>query len=150
MAATTTVTITASYNGTTRTGTLTVTTPAGDPPPATLQSMSVSPSTRRPAASGVQGRVSALGPRQQAARTVSLSSSNPAWRSVPASVTVAGGASTFTFPISTSAVEHVDDGHDLRDLRRRDHDLDADGTPRATTAADATLTVTSPGGAASA
>jgi len=97
-----TVTITASYNGGTRTGTLTVTTPAGDPPPATLQSISVSPSTVT-GGEGASGTVRLSGPPPQAA-TVTLSSSNPGAVTVPATVTITAPSSTFTFPISTSAV----------------------------------------------
>jgi hypothetical protein len=98
-----TVTITASYNGGTRTGTLTVTTPAGDPPPATLQSISVSPSTVA-GGDGASGTVRLSGPPPQGGATVTLSSSNPGAVTVPATVTITAPSSTFTFPISTSAV----------------------------------------------
>jgi len=97
------ITITATYNGATRTGTLTVTTPAGDPPPATLQDISVNPTTVT-GGSGASGTVRLSGPPPGGSATVSLSSSNPSVASVPASVTMSGGASTFTFPIPTSAV----------------------------------------------
>ena len=103
VAASKTITITAAYNGATRTGTLTVTTPAGNPPPVTLQSISVSPSTVT-GGDGASGTVRLSGPPPGGSATVSLSSSNPSVASVPASVTMSGGASTFTFPISTSAV----------------------------------------------
>jgi hypothetical protein len=103
VAASRSITITASYNGDTRTGTLTVTTPAGDPPPATLQSVSVSPQTVT-GGSGASGTVRLSGAAPQGGATVTLSSSNTSVASLPATVTVAGGASAASFSISTSAV----------------------------------------------
>ena len=103
VAASTTVTITASYNGGSRTGTLTVT-PAGAPPPApTLQRLAVSPETVT-GGSGSQGVVILSGAAPAGGTTVSLSSANSSVASVPASVTVAEGASNAVFAISTSAV----------------------------------------------
>ncbi|MDX6475434.1 MAG: hypothetical protein QOH95_945 [Gaiellaceae bacterium] len=97
------ITITASYNGATRTGTLAVTTPAADPPPATLQSVSVSPQSVT-GGTGAQGTVRLSGAAPQGGATVSLSSSNTGAASLPGTVTVAGGVSSATFSISTSAV----------------------------------------------
>ncbi|NUR78493.1 MAG: hypothetical protein HOQ28_19680 [Thermoleophilia bacterium] len=98
-----TVVITASYNGTTRTGTLTVTPPGAPPPPATIQSVSVSPAAVT-GGSTAQGAVTLSGAAPQAGATVSLSSSNAGAATVPASVTIPSGASTATFAVSTSAV----------------------------------------------
>ena len=92
-----TATITATYAGATRTATLTV-----SPPPATLDSLALSPQT-------VQGGVSASGTvtLTRAAPTggalVTLSSSIPS-AVVTSSVTVASGATSATFAVTTTTV----------------------------------------------
>jgi hypothetical protein len=96
--ANTTATITASYSGVTRTATLTLTPPAAN---AALQSVSLNPSSAQ--GSGVAtGTVTVTAGGTSA--VVTLQSSNPGAASVPASVTVAAGATTATFSVSYSAV----------------------------------------------
>ena len=97
------VVITASLNGTTRTGTLTVT-PAGAPPPLpTVQRLVTSPDTVT-GGSGSQGVVTLSAAAPASGASVSLSSSNAGVAAVPASVTVSAGSATAVFSISTSAV----------------------------------------------
>ena len=103
VAANTIVTITAAYNGTTRTATLTVTPPAPPPAPATLQSLAVSPASLA-GGSSAQGTVTLTGAAPSTGAAVSLSSGNPGVASVPASVTVAAGGTSATFAVSTAAV----------------------------------------------
>jgi hypothetical protein len=105
----TTVTITGHYNGSTRTATLTVTpggsTPPPPPPPppaATLQSVSVSP-TSVTGGSSSQGTVFLSAGAPAGGASVSLSSGHAAV-SVPPSVIVAAGAASATFTASTTAV----------------------------------------------
>ena len=82
VAATHDVTITASFNGTTRTATLTVT-PAGAPPPApTLQSLAGEPG-QRDRRHGRAGRVVLSGAAPAGGAAVSLSSSNPGVAACP-------------------------------------------------------------------
>jgi hypothetical protein len=103
VAASTAVTITASYNGTSRSGSLTVT-PAGAPPPSgALQNLALSPSSVT-GGTGAQGALVLSGPAPAAGAVISLASSNPAVAAVPASATVAGGATSAVFAIATSAV----------------------------------------------
>jgi hypothetical protein len=100
VATTTPVTITATYNGATRTATLTVTPPATGP---TLQSVTVSPSSVA-GGSNTSGVVTLSGGAPQGGATVSLSSSNPAVASVPASVTVGSGTTAGGFTVATTSV----------------------------------------------
>ena len=78
------------YNGTTRTATLTVTPAASAPPPASLQSVALTPSSVV-GGSNAQGTVTLSGGAPQAGAVVSLSSSNPGVAGVPASLTVLPG-----------------------------------------------------------
>jgi hypothetical protein len=94
----TTVTITASYNGATRTATLTVTPNAGP----SITNLALSPSSVS-GGTTAQGAV-ILSSAADAAATVALSSSNPAVASVPASVTIAAGSQSGVFNITTSSV----------------------------------------------
>lgn len=103
VSASTAVVITASYNGTTRTGTLTVTPPAPDPPPATLQSLSLTPGSVT-GGSGAQGTVALSAGAPATGAAVSLSSSNPGIAAAPASVTVPAGSTSTIFNVSTSNV----------------------------------------------
>ena len=100
VATTTSVTITATYNGDTRTATLTVTPAAAGP---TLQSVTVSPSSVA-GGSNTSGFVMLSGGAPQGGATVSLSSSNPAVASVPASVTVGSGTTAVGFTVTTTSV----------------------------------------------
>ena len=95
--ASTAVTITAVWKTDTRTTTLTVN------PPPTLSSVSVSPSSVTGGSSST-GTVILTGAAPPGGAVVSLSSSNTAAARVPASVTVAQGATSATFTVTTSAV----------------------------------------------
>jgi hypothetical protein len=97
---TTPVTITATYNGVTRSATLTVT-PAAVAP--TLQSVTVSPSS---VAGGfnTSGFVTLSAGAPQAGAAVTLSSSNPALAGVPARVTIGSGATAVGFTVTTAHV----------------------------------------------
>ena len=100
---TTTVTITATYNGTTRTATVTVTPAVTTPPAATLQSVTISPASLV-GGSNAQGTVTLSGSAPQGGAIVALSSNNPDAAAVAGTVTVAAGAQTATFAVTTAAV----------------------------------------------
>jgi hypothetical protein len=100
VSANTLVTISASYNGVTKNATLTIT--PGAPPEASLQNLVVDSSVA--GGSSAQGAAILFAPAPQGGAVVSLSSSNPAVASVPASVTVAAGTQGIGFSISTTAV----------------------------------------------
>jgi hypothetical protein len=73
------------------------------PSPASLSAVSVSP-TSVVGGSPAQGTVTLTGGAPSGGALVSLSSANPSVAAVPASVTVASGASSVTFGVTTSAV----------------------------------------------
>ena len=99
VAANTTVTITATYNGTSRSGTLTVT-PVGAPQ-GFLSNLAVA----SPITGGSTGQGSVLlGAVAQTDAVVSLSSSNSSVASVPSTVTVPAANQVAAFNVSTSAV----------------------------------------------
>ena len=98
--ASTAVTISAAY-GATRTASLAVT-PAA-PPPATLSSLTLSPTSVIGGTQSSTGTVTLSGAAPAGGATVALSSSNGAAR-VPSSVAVVAGATSATFTVSTSAV----------------------------------------------
>lgn len=100
VSATTVVTITASYNGTTRSGNLTVN-PVGSST-STLTNLAVSPASVT-GGSTAQGAV-VLSAAATTATTVAISSSTPSVAAVPASVTVPVGSQSAVFAISTSSV----------------------------------------------
>ena len=97
--ATTSATITGAYGGATQSATLTVTPP---PPPPGPASLSVSPSTVE-GGNPVTGTVFLSVGAPPGGLVVSLSSSNTAAATVPATMIVHGGLSSGTFPISTLA-----------------------------------------------
>jgi len=99
--ATRTVTISASLNGTTRSAVLTVN-PPGAPAPVTLSALSLSP-TSVAGGNASTGTVTLSGAAPAGGAAVTLSSNNAA-ATVPGSVTVAAGATSATFAVSTSAV----------------------------------------------
>ncbi|MDX6621775.1 MAG: hypothetical protein QOK36_4161 [Gaiellales bacterium] len=101
--ASTAVVITATLNGATRTGTLTVTVAGAPPPLPTVQRLVTSPDTVS-GGSGSQGVVTLSAAAPAAGAAVSLSSSNTGVAAVPATVTVSPGSTTAVFNISTSAV----------------------------------------------
>ena len=78
-------------------------TPQAAPAPASLTALSVNPSSVT-GGSGSTGTATLTSGAPAGGAVVSLSSSNTAAAAVPASVTVAGGATTATFAVSTSAV----------------------------------------------
>ena len=101
----TTVTLTATFNGVTRSATLTVN-PSGAPPPppptVALTALSLNPTTVVGGNSST-GTVTLNAAAPGGGVVVSLSDNSPA-ASSPASVTVAGGATTASFAIATTAV----------------------------------------------
>jgi hypothetical protein len=99
--ASTTVTISASYAGVTKTASLTVH-PAAPPPPM-LTSLTLSP-TSVTGGNSSTGTVTLSGPAPSGGAQVALSSSDTSVAAVPSSVTVAAGATSATFTISTGSV----------------------------------------------
>jgi hypothetical protein len=97
----TAVSISAAYGGVTRTASITVA-PA-PPPPATLSSLTLNPTSVIGGTQSSTGAVMLSGPAPAGGATVMLSSSNGAAR-VPSSVTVVAGATSATFTVSSSAV----------------------------------------------
>ena len=97
------VTITASYNGTTRTGTLTVTPPASSTPLPTVQGLVLNPSSVVGGSSS-QATVTLSGAAPQGGSVVSLQNGNPSAATMPGDVTVAAGTTAAAFTISTHAV----------------------------------------------
>ena len=100
VATSTTVTISASYAGITKSASLTVN-PA--PPPPTLSSLTLNPSTVIGGVQSSTGRVTLSAPAPTGGATVTLSSSSGA-AGVPSSVFVPAGASSATFTVNTSIV----------------------------------------------
>jgi hypothetical protein len=96
------VTLSGTYQGTSRSTTLTVTPVPPPPPPASLNSLTLSP-TSVTGGGSAQGSVSLTSAAAAGGALVSLSSSNTAVASVPASVTVAAGATSATFTVATTA-----------------------------------------------
>jgi hypothetical protein len=100
--ASTSLTISGTYGGATRSATLTVTPPPAPPPPASLSTVVVNPASVTGGASS-QGTVTLTSPAAAGGLAVSLSSGSAA-ATVPAGVSVAQGATSATFTIATSAV----------------------------------------------
>ena len=100
VSASTVVTITATYNGTTRTGSLTVNPPGSST--STLSNLALSP-TSVSGGSSAQGAV-VLSAAATTATTITLSSSNTNVAAVPASVTVPTGSQSAVFNITTTGV----------------------------------------------
>ncbi len=102
VASLTTVSISASYGGATRSASLTV---APAPPPApTLSSLTLNPTSVVGGVQSSTGTVTLSGPAPADGAQVILSSSDTAASRVPSSVTIAAGASSASFTVSTSAV----------------------------------------------
>ena len=99
--ASTPITISASYAGVTKTASLTVT--PQPPSGPTLTSLTLNPTSVN-GGSPSTGSVTLSGPAPTAGALVSLSSSNMAAATVPASVTVPAGATSLTFTVPTLAV----------------------------------------------
>ena len=100
VSANTSVTFTATYNATSRTSTLTVT-PV--PPPASLNALALNPSSVT-GGNTSQGSVTLTSAAPSGGAVVALSSSNTALAGVPASVTVATGATSASFTATTTSV----------------------------------------------
>jgi hypothetical protein len=100
VSAPTTAVITATYNGDTRSATLTIT-PANAG--VTLTGLTMSPSSVA-GGNGTSGIVSLSGGAPAGGAVVALSSSNPGVASVPSSVTVGAGATQWGFTITTATV----------------------------------------------
>ena len=98
----TTVAISASYAGATKTASLTVN--AVPPPPVSLSSLTLSPTSVTGGAQSSTGTVTLSGPAPSGGAQVALSSSNTSAARAPSTVTVAAGATSATFTVSTSAV----------------------------------------------
>jgi hypothetical protein len=92
------VTLTASYAGVSKTFALTV-----NPVPAALSAVSVSPSSIGSGQSGI-GTVNLTAPAPAGGAVVTLSSSNTSAATVPASITVASGATSATFTVTAGTV----------------------------------------------
>jgi hypothetical protein len=93
-------TLTATYNGVSGTATLTVT---PQPPPASLSSITLSPTTVVGGASS-QGTVTLTSGAPAGGAVLALASSQTSVANVPASVTVNAGASSANFTVTSSAV----------------------------------------------
>src|SRR5215210_7456834 len=100
--ASTSLTISGTYGGATRSATLTVTPPPAPPPPASLWTVAVNPASVTGGASS-QGTVTLTSPAPAGGFAVSLSSGNAA-ATVPPGVSVAEGATSATFALKTGAV----------------------------------------------
>lgn len=102
VSATTVVRISVTGGGVTRFADLTVTPPATAPPPASLSSFTVSP-TSVTGGTSATGTVRLPSAAPSGGAVVTLGSNQPGAASVPASVTVAAGATSATFAITTFA-----------------------------------------------
>ena len=98
------------------------------PPPAELGSLDVNPTTVVGGNASSGTIVMSSGPATDVA--VSLSSSNPAVASVPATTTVPANSFTGGFLVSTAAVAAIDLGGDHGDVQRLEPLGDADGDAR--------------------
>ena len=94
------VTLTASYNGISRTTTLTVT---PEPPAASLQGVTLNP-TSVTGGTTSQGTVTLTAAAPTGGTVITLTSSNTGVAVVPDSVSVADGGTSATFAVTTSAV----------------------------------------------
>ncbi len=101
VAANTSVSVTGSYKGIFKTGSINLSPPTTTAP--TLTSVLLDPSSVT-GGSASQGMVVLSGAAPSGGSTVSLSSSNTSAATVPASVTVAAGSSSASFTVNTSAV----------------------------------------------
>ncbi|TFZ00687.1 hypothetical protein EZ313_19760 [Ramlibacter henchirensis] len=102
VAANTGVTLTGTYNGTSRTASLTVTPAAAPPPPASLATLALNPGNVTGGGTS-QASVTLTGPAPAGGAVVALSDNSTA-AAVPASVTVPAGASSASFTVTTSPV----------------------------------------------
>jgi Putative Ig domain len=105
VSSTTTSEISATYNGVTRTATMTVTAPAPPAPSATLDTVSLSPASVEGGATA-SATVTLTAPAPSEGSVVAFSSSNTAAVTVPATMTVPAGVTSRVVPtfVSTSPV----------------------------------------------
>jgi hypothetical protein len=101
--ATNSVSISALFSGTTRTATLTVRPVPPPPPAASLSSLTLNP-TSVTGGNTSQGTVTLTSAAPSGGAVVALSSSNTNAATVPASVTVAGGATSANFTVTSRTV----------------------------------------------
>ena len=142
--ATTTVVITASFNGGSRTGTLTVTPPGAPPPSGSLQNFVLSPTTVTGGGGG-QGALVLSGAAPPGGAAISLSSSNAAVAAVPATTSIAEGATSTVFAVSTSAVSSATTVTISASYNGVTRTADLTVTPPPPPTQTATLTVTATG-----
>lgn len=101
--ATTTAVISGTYNGITRTATLTVTAPPPPQPGGALESITLSPSTVQTGTTGSSATLTFTALTPTGGATVSLASSNTSIATVPATVTVPANSSTGAFQVAINA-----------------------------------------------
>jgi hypothetical protein len=99
----TSVTVSGVYGGVTRTGTLTVNVP-GAPATATLSSLSISPTSVTGGSANAQGTATLSAAAPSGGTVVTLSSNNSNAATVPASITIAAGATSGTFTVTSRTV----------------------------------------------
>ena len=102
VSATATSVISATYNGVTRSATLTVTPPPPPQPGGALASITLSPSTVQTGTTSSSATLAFTANTPAGGATVSLASSNTSIATVPATVTVPAFSSTGAFPVSIS------------------------------------------------
>ncbi|HET6667673.1 MAG TPA: putative Ig domain-containing protein [Intrasporangium sp.] len=102
VSATATSVISATYNGVTRSATLTVTPPPPPQPGGALASITLSPSTVQTGTTSTSATLAFTANTPSGGATVSLASSNTSIATVPATVTVPAFSSTGAFPVSIS------------------------------------------------
>ena len=100
VSATATSVISATYNGVTRSATLTVTPPPPPQPGGDLASITLSPSTVQTGTTSTSATLTLTAKKPDGGATVSLASSNTSIATVPATVTVPAFSSTGAFPVS--------------------------------------------------
>jgi hypothetical protein len=100
VSATATSVISATYNGVTRSATITVTPPPPPQPGGALASITLSPSTVQTGTTSSSATLTFTANTPAGGATVSLASSNTSIATVPATVTVPAFSSTGAFPVS--------------------------------------------------
>lgn len=100
VSANTAAVITATYNGVSRTDTLTITAPPPPQPGGQLSSLTLSPSTVQTGTTFSSATLTFDAPTPTGGSTVSLASSNTSIATVPATVTVPANVTTGAFPVT--------------------------------------------------
>jgi hypothetical protein len=99
----TSVTVSGVYGGVTRTGTLTVNA-QGAPSTPTLSSLSISPTSVTGGSANAQGTATLSAAAPSGGTVVTVSSNNTTAATVPASITIAAGATSGTFTVTSRTV----------------------------------------------